>query len=288
MLPEFGFQIPLEQSHYEFSDRHGKSITTGYEGEFLADPNTGDLVRLVIRTNGSLADAGACDSTTTLEYSRVRLNDSEFFLPSDARLNILNSDGSEFRNRTGYANCHEFRGESELKFDAPEDASASGPAPAKASTPSHLALPAGVGFKLVFAEAIQSGTAAAGDRIRAKLASDIRDPASKAVLIPRGAEVSARIGALEYYPGPPSSVRMLVKLETVIVRGTPVPFRAKRGEDPVVNARAPGSRGLRQRIPLGSFRSMENASLGVFEFRNVKPDFVIKSGLESSWTTAEP
>lgn len=34
MLPEFGFQIPLEQSHYEFSDRHGKNITTGYEGDF--------------------------------------------------------------------------------------------------------------------------------------------------------------------------------------------------------------------------------------------------------------
>jgi hypothetical protein len=151
-----------------------------------------------------------------------------------------------------------------------------------------LTLQAGLGFKLVFTDAIQSGTAAAGDRIRAKLASHIRDPASKAVLIPRGAEVSARIGGLEYYPGPPSYIAMFVKLETVSVRGTAVPLDAKRPEEPVVNARAPGTRGLRQRIPLGSFRSMNNAGLGLFEFRNVKPDFVIKSGLESTWTTAEP
>jgi hypothetical protein len=89
MLPEFGFQIRLEQSHYEFSDRHGKSITTGYEGEFLADPKTGDLVHLLIRTNGSLTEAGACDSTTTLEYSRVRLNHSQFLLPREVRLDIL-------------------------------------------------------------------------------------------------------------------------------------------------------------------------------------------------------
>jgi hypothetical protein len=57
-----------------------------------------------------------------------------------------------------------------LKFDAPADASASGnPVPAKASTPSPLTLPAGLGFKLVFSDAIQSGAAAGGDRIRAGL-----------------------------------------------------------------------------------------------------------------------
>lgn len=108
MLPEFGFRVPLEQSNYTFANRRGKQIVTGYEGEFLADPNTSDLVRLTIRTNGDLTDAGACESTTTLTYSRVRLYDSEFLLPRETRLDILNTDGTEFRNRTAYANCHEF------------------------------------------------------------------------------------------------------------------------------------------------------------------------------------
>ena len=293
MLPEFGFQVSLEQSNYLFGNRHGKHILTGYEGDFLADPTTSDLLRLLIRTNGDLAETGACESTTTLDYSRVRLNNSEFLLPREARLDILNTDGSELSNRTVYANCHEFLGESALKFDdSPPEAAASKPTSAKASTPSELALPAGLVFTLIFTEAIDTETSAAGDRIQAKLPSAIRDQESKAVLVPKGAEVTARIGRIERFSGPPSSVRMLVKLETVSVGGKLVPLVAiKTSVDEPAVAREAGRRGpheLRQRIPLGSFLSLVNSSLGLFEFRNVKPNFVIKSGLESTWTTAEP
>jgi hypothetical protein len=288
MLLEFGFQVPLDQSHYTFSNRHGKQVVTGYEGEFLADPNTGDLVRLTIRTNGDLRDTGACESTTTLRYSRVRLYGSEFLLPRETRLDILNTDGSEFRNRTEYANCHEFRGESTLKFDAPSPEASS--TPVKTPTPSPLALPAGLKFKLVFSEAINTGTAATGDRIKAKLASAIRNESSKSILIPEGAEVTARIGGLQHYVGPPSSVTLLVKLEAVEVGGRTVPLAAAKASqvEPLNHIPASRSQGLRQRVPLGTFASLANSKLGLFEFRNVKPNFVIKSGLESTWTTVEP
>jgi hypothetical protein len=33
---------------------------------------------------------------------------------------------------------------------------------------------------------------------------------------------------------------------------------------------------------------LSNTKLGMFEFRNVKPNFVIRSGLESSWVTSAP
>ena len=145
---------------------------------------------------------------------------------------------------------------------------------------------------MIFTEAIDTETAAAGDRIRAKLPDAIRDQVSKAVLVPKGAEVTARIGRIERFSGPPTSVRMLVKLESVTVGGKLVPLVATKtsADEPLV-AREAGQRGpheLRQRIPLGSFSSLVNSSLGLFEFRNVKPNFVIKSGLESTWTTAEP
>jgi hypothetical protein len=283
MLAEFGFQVPREQSHYTFNNRHGQTITSGYEGEFLADPKTGDLVRLVIRANGDLSEAGACGSTTTLEYSRVRFNDSEFLLPREADLDILNTDGTEFHNRTGYAACHEFRGESELRFDAAAPDTNS--APAKAS---RLSLPSGLPFKVVFIEPINTETAAAGDRIQGRLASPIRDDSSKAILVLKGAEVTARIGRLEFYPGPPASIKLMVKLETVNVGGTLVPLAAKRASEPLPRMTNRTASGLRQRIPLGSFSSLLNSSLEVFEFKNAKPNFVIKSGLESEWTTAQP
>jgi len=283
MLPEFGFQVPLSQSHYTFTNRHGSQVLTGYEGEFLADPNTGDLIRLIIRTNGDLRDTGACESTTTLRYSRVRLYESEFLLPRATELDILDTDGSEFRNRTGYANCHEFRGESTLKFDAPSPQAS--PAPAKTAAPLALALPPGLQFKLVLSESIRTETAATGDRIQARLASAIRDQSSKSVLVPKGALVTARIAGLQHYVGPPSSVTLLVKLEAVEMGGRTVPLAAERISrtapfDP------PRSQGLRRRIPLGTFAMLSNAKLGLFEFHNVKPNFVIKSGLESDWVTA--
>jgi hypothetical protein len=76
---------------------------------------------------------------------------------------------------------------------------------------------------------------------------------SKAVLVPKGAEVAARIGGLQYHPGPPSYVALQVKPETVSVNGTLVPLSVTRTREPV--AEAPpvrGNHGLRPRIPLGS------------------------------------
>jgi hypothetical protein len=93
---------------------------------------------------------------------------------------------------------------------------------------------------------------------------------------------------------------MQVKLEAVNVGGTRVPLRAKmaqpwmdmRDQTPG-ELRPPGSstmgapppgRQLQQRMQLGSLSS--DPSVALFEFRDVKPDFVIKGGLESKWVTA--
>jgi hypothetical protein len=284
MLAEFGFQVPREQSNYTFGNRR-EHVLTGYEGTFLVNPKTADLMRLRVRTNGLPADSGACEATTTLDYGRMRLHDSEFLLPREAQLDILNTDGSEFRNGTLYSSCHEFLGKSVLKFDesAPE---ASPAAPAKASTPATSAVPPGSLFKVAFTEPIDTETAAAGDRIKAKLTSPIRAVPSRAVWAPEGAEVTARIMRLEHFPGPPSSVRMLVKLESVNVGGTPVPFKATI--DLVPQASVPPNKGpgLQPRVQLGSLDTLADPTIGVFEFRDVRPNFVVKRGLESNWMTA--
>jgi hypothetical protein len=299
-LSEFGFQVPREKTKYVFGNRRER-FTTAYDGTVLADPKTGDLVRLVIRTSELPADSGSCQATTTLDYSRVRLNGSDFLLPREAQLEILNTDGSELRNRTEYASCHEFRGESAIRFDAPaadsNGGAASDSASARTST-SALVLPAGVKFSIIFPRPID--TAAAGDRIEATLKTAIRDASAKAVLVPEGAEVTARIVLFEHFPGPPSSVRMQVKLEAVNVGGTRVPLRARMAQPWIdVRDQAPGElrppgsstmgapppgRELQQRMQLGSLSS--DPSVALFEFRDVKPDFVVKGGLESKWVTA--
>jgi hypothetical protein len=186
MLAKFGFQVPEEKSRYVFSNRKlARETVTGYEGYVLADPGTGDLVRLVIRTNSNISETGSCESDTTLDYIRVRLNDSEFLLPR----------------------------ESELRFDVPVPEAST----RATQTSGPPAIPAKLPFKLVFTQAIDAKAAAAGDRIKAKLASPIRDASSKQILVPAGADVIARI--TEFSVGAQRGISMLVMLESVMVQG---------------------------------------------------------------------
>ncbi len=302
-LVEFGFQVPREQSTYMFGNRR-EHVIAGYEGTFLVDPKTGELVRLVVRTSGLPADTDACEASTTLDYARVRLHDAEFLLPREAVLDILNTDGSDLRNRTVYSSCHEFRGESTMKFDDPattaNPATAGNVAPNQAFPPSPFALPAGLPFKLLFTEPIDTEGAAAGDRVKARFANAIRDASSKRVLVPEGSPVTARIVRLEHFPGPPSSVRILVKLETVNVGGTPLPFTATMNWVPramvavtsekigIDGPPVPSIQALKRRMPIGSLDPQADPNVGIFDFRDVQPNFVVKSGLESNWKTGGP
>ena len=148
-----------------------------------------------------------------------------------------------------------------------------------------LALPAGLTFKLQLTQPIDSAVAAAGDKITARVTGAIRDPASNRILVPAGSSVIARIVRLEHFVGPPSSLTIAVKLETVSVGGTPRPLLASEGSGTKRFQQQPG---LKQRVDLGSLAPSEDRGVGVFEFRSVKDNYVIKSGFESEWTTLGP
>src|SRR5579862_6132296 len=86
-LDEFRFRVSLEKSHYSFFNRKERTMI-GYQGMFLVDRKNDDLVRLVI-TGQPSAETGTCEITTTMEYARVRLNRSDFMLPTEAHLKIV-------------------------------------------------------------------------------------------------------------------------------------------------------------------------------------------------------
>ena len=119
-LMEYRYRVPLEASHYSFR-ASGQAYTTAYEGTILADPETAELVRMTVRTSHMPPETGACEAMTTMNYTRFRLNGSDFLLPSETLLHINNLDGVETENRTVSSGCHEFLGESTVKFEAPPD-----------------------------------------------------------------------------------------------------------------------------------------------------------------------
>lgn len=121
-LAEFAYSVPLENGGY-YIEAKGQgqkfSAVVPYDGTFLVDPQTFDLVRLTVRAAQLPKELKICEATTTLEYANVRMNTSEFLLPINARLHVNNDDGTESENKMTFSGCHEFGSESTLRFDPP-------------------------------------------------------------------------------------------------------------------------------------------------------------------------
>jgi hypothetical protein len=279
-LSEFGFRVPYEKSHYRYG-RGSRSVTTGYEGTFLVDPNMAALVRLVVRTDPLPLETAACFATTTLDYASARMRGIDFLLPADSALDVVHTDGGESRNRTVFSNCHEFLGESTISFGDTATASASAANGGTARKP--LSIPEGLRFRVALAQSIDTAAAAVGDPVKAKLASPIRDHSM--ALIPAGAAVAARIVRIRQFYGREPSVSLGIRIEAVETAGSFVPLTA--GPDPGAPFAKPANGALQRRVQLGVLQGMEDRAVS-FAFQNVRLPYVVEGGIESNWITAKP
>jgi hypothetical protein len=276
---EFGFNVARENSRYTYSDGQHR-VTVGYEGIFLVDPKTGDLLRLVIRTSPLPAETGACTVTTTLDYTRVSLAGTDFLLPGASLLRILNSNGIVSENHTAFSNCHEFLGESTVSFDAPSDVPAGTGDAARSRA---LVIPPRLPFRVALTQAIDTAAAATGDLIKGKLIAPIRD--GPRVLVPAGAAIGGRIVHIRQLYGAASSVTLEFRLETVDAGGVAIPLAAN--PDNANSAPKAKAGNLQQRVEPGAPRGLQDRSVE-FVFRTVRQPYLIESGLESAWVTAGP
>jgi hypothetical protein len=278
-LAEFGFRVSWEKSHYRFGEPSHSAVVTGYDGSFLVDANTGDLVRLVIRTSKLPSETAACYATTTTYYARVRLDDIDTLLfPTESHLQIVNTNRTESENHTVFAACHKFLGESTIKFEPPSD----GPAPgAQKDQGSRGFIPPGLPFRVALTEGIDTATAAAGDPIKVRLITPIQEGSK--VVVPAGAAIAGRITRIQYFYGSISSLELNIELETVVVAGTSV--RLIAAPDAGQTFRSTKGRTPPRRIELGTLRGLEDRT-ATFVFRDVHQPYLIGSGLESMWVTA--
>jgi len=219
-VEQYSFQVHLESSLYTFGWSHTR---VPYEGTFLVDPQTADLLHLVVTVDAPPPATGACKSTTTIDYGRTALNDSAFLLPTRILLDIVNANGSEARNRTVYSGCHEFVGESSVTYGPPQT---SLPSPGKDADGPTLSLPANLPFRLAFTHDLDTAGAAAGDTLAASLVTAIEDR-SGCVLVPAGTPVIARILRAAHIPLPSSAdltaVTILFRLEALLPGPPPAP-----------------------------------------------------------------
>jgi hypothetical protein len=290
-LAEFGYRVTEEESAYYYVLGKGRAnqARMPYDGTFLVDAATHDLVRLIIRTGSLPAESRACELTRTVTYGRTRLHEADFLLPAEARVSVVHTDGTVAENIISYSACREFHGESILRFDQkpetpPADASTASPA----QTPS---LPPDLPFTVALTQPIDPATAAAGDAIQARLTKPIRTRSK--VLVPAGAMITARIvGIKRYYqPATPKNrteqpgLVVRLKLESLENSGVLQPFKARPDTAPQRFAKLTGS--LSTRVDMGTPDQLQDSDTAVFEVRGANADRGLPSGLESNWRTLE-
>jgi hypothetical protein len=274
-LAEFEYRVPVSHSHYFFSGGRTR-VATGYSGTIRVDPKSAELVELVVQTDGLPPETGACESRTSLNYTRIRLNDSDFLLPRRVQLRILNSDGIELDNTTVYSNCHEFLGESKLQFDDPMEPGAA--ARDGAASAAHTELPEGLMFTVALSEGVSPATAAAGDKLAARLTSPIKD-AKGTTLIREGAAVTARIMQIRRFYLSQPMVRLVIKLESIDVGGTIRPLSARSEFWPPAMKQM--KTGLGRRFDPATRDNMDPAA-AVFEIRDPRDSQI--PAFESRWS----
>ena len=125
----YNYEVPLLGSGYEMNIG-GERALVGFSGSFWADAETLELMRLTVNADDIPMRLKVAKAVQSIDYGRVRLNETDFLLPQRAEMDLEELSGGESRNHTEFSHWLQYVGESTLVFD---DAAA--PAPPR-KTPS--------------------------------------------------------------------------------------------------------------------------------------------------------
>lgn len=187
---QFDYNVPILASGYHLSVPPREAIVP-YHGSFWVAPDTFDLMRLELAVDDIPPYLGLASTTNAMDYGRVEIGGSEFVLPQNSDLSMVELNGAESRNHTHFSACRQFSGQSALSFsDIPP-----GPPPAMQRGAKDVELPEIFVAELSLETPIDSATAAVGDAIKAKLRHNLK--LHGRVAVPKGAELTGHIARLE-------------------------------------------------------------------------------------------
>jgi len=196
-------------------------------------------------------------------------------LPRHSQLEILYRNGRASRNDTVFGDCREYQAESELLFDAPAgEAEAVGGRAGRA----RVALPLWLPVTLALQDPIDSGLAATGDPVSARVVKPVLKAGSKEVLIPAGTIVHGRIRRMEHHFVPEPYFLVSMAFNRMELQGSLAPFAARHEPD------TPLARELDAQLGLRATR-IWFWNVGTFLFRSDQSRYTIPAGFESQWFT---
>jgi hypothetical protein len=195
-LVRFDFSVSLLNSGYHIRVNDREAIVA-YHGSFWANPETADVSRLVIDADDLPPILELSRATDRMDYARVPIGSGDFLLPAASELAMIDLNGNENRNRTRFASCRQYTGESVLSFAEPQaEETAAAPAQPE-SAPEQL--PGGLVAEVRLETDIDSRKAMVGDRVEAVLEHPIQR--KHQMFMPRGTTLAGRIVRFERRSG---------------------------------------------------------------------------------------
>ena len=268
----YSFQVAATDSHYKMKLKDDTWYVSAYEGDLLVDAETAEPVRLNLRTLELPLASGICQSTATVEFSRVPMGGRQLLLADHATQRFIYPDGRETENTIRFSACREYVGESTVKY-LPAAATTSGAE--KKEAPAEVeSIPSWIRFKMELTAPIESDTAAHGDRFTARLTDPLLD--GKRVLAPKGARVEGRISRLQVSYWEKEEVWFGLTPETIEIRGSKVPLPARLSANPAGDS-ARRRKGMRIYLPAPGEHS------GMFQVPGSHA--ALERGFVSEWVT---
>ena len=209
----FEFDVPQARSHYQYHDSGAPKIT-GYGGSFFLDPDNAELMKLVIDTAPFPAGEPLCQVEDIMDYQRIRIGSGDFLLPEVSSMDVIYRNGEEAMNETRYSDCHEFSGESTIRFDDADSKEDISGARGFARQRSTGAAAPRLRLRIGLAQPINGETAAVGDAVTGVLLEDARDK-TRGIVAHRNDRVFGRIVRFEQHVTPAARWILQIRFDRI-------------------------------------------------------------------------
>ena len=242
------------------------------------DPENFDLTEMIIETDELPPETGMCLSTTRIKYHRVRIGEGDFALPLESQLRMSQPNNGDTNNRTTFSDCREYKAESTMTFDGTDIGNANSQT-VRGRTAADV--PPGIHLVLELVSPIDIRSAAAGDRISAKISGT-----SDRKQAPAGTIVSGRIIRLRNLLAGVPTAEIVIAFDAIELNGAGARLAIRPDRSAPQALRPPN--GFKPRLADLDVPPPDAAANGAAFSFPAKADFVLKPGFKSAWITTKP